>query len=279
MAKKSKKPKGTLADQLKNIKVVTVEKKKALARQAEAAEAVRRAERDRLEASRPTNKTDEELFTNAFEQMEKGDTYSGKYGHAGDKWRPFEGRRKDAKHQESEDQKAREEVITKRDLSDMEFSIGGLDKRFDDGKYHKHTPQYTATTEDSPFSTPLLPKDSRGLREVVLDSTQKEVIKKAETFEKSNRVPSINLRGDDKNEALSRLETFIPSCFQRGDKFLRIIHGRGKSSAGDPVIKPAVLTWLEGPGEKYISGYAPEVNASGDYGSLLIEFRRGSTQK
>lgn len=87
-------------------------------------------------------------------------------------------------------------------------------------------------------------------------------------------VPERNFRGDSVEDALRQLELFVHQHWKDGARFVRVIHGRGLQSDGDPVLKPAILRWLEGPGFRYVRGYVPEVNSAGDYGSLIVELEK-----
>ncbi len=122
------------------------------------------------------------------------------------------------------------------------------------------------------FVTPILDKEGDGLKRVSpLDADQRAMRDRFETWAESWPVPELNLRGDTVEEALGRLAPFVDQCWREGERFARIIPGRGLRSDGLPALKPAVLTWLEEEGADYLEGYIPERSVEGDYGSLVVE--------
>lgn len=123
--------------------------------------------------------------------------------------------------------------------------------------------------------TPGLPKEGPGLRYIEsLHQNHRDLLDRHESYRHSNTVPELNLRGDRKPEARQRLQQFVFMNARQPIRFARIITGRGLRSNPEPVLKPVVLQWLEGPGAEHIRGYAPELTEAKDYGSLLIEFRQ-----
>ena len=123
--------------------------------------------------------------------------------------------------------------------------------------------------------TPRLPKSGDGLNYVPpLDDVQESMMERFERAERRDGVPELNLRGQTVDEALDALRGFVPGCAKKGEEFARIVHGRGVNSDEDPVLKPAVLRWLEDHGVDEIRGYVPERMFGGDYGSVIVEFRR-----
>ena len=125
------------------------------------------------------------------------------------------------------------------------------------------------------FVTPTLPKSGDGLNDIApLGDAQKALLERAEAAEKRGELPELNLRGETSDEAADRLREFAERCRQQEVEFARIIPGRGANSDSDPVLKPLVLEWLETAAVDDIRGYAPERQFAGDYGSLIVEFRR-----
>ena len=56
----------------------------------------------------------------------------------------------------------------------------------------------------------------------------------------------IDLHGLTRDEAWSRLNSFVSDCIRRGLKKILIIHGKGNHSNGsDPVLGPMVKTFIE----------------------------------
>jgi DNA-nicking Smr family endonuclease len=55
----------------------------------------------------------------------------------------------------------------------------------------------------------------------------------------------IDLHGLDRDSARTALEAFLAECLRRGDRCVRIIHGKGLSSpGGHPVLKMLSRQWL-----------------------------------
>ena len=56
----------------------------------------------------------------------------------------------------------------------------------------------------------------------------------------------LDLHGLTRDEAWSRLNSFVNDCIRRGLKKILIIHGKGNHSHGsDPVLGPMVKTYIE----------------------------------
>lgn len=82
---------------------------------------------------------------------------------------------------------------------------------------------------------------------------------------------SINLRGLDAESAEKVLEEFVKTSILNGDSCILIIHGRGLSSKGEPVLKNKVREWLErGPFRKYILAYTSARPCDGGLGATYV---------
>ncbi|MFB6263778.1 MAG: Smr/MutS family protein [Bradymonadaceae bacterium] len=130
------------------------------------------------------------------------------------------------------------------------------------------------TDDDSPdpLVTPTIPRTAEKLRRIpTLDRSQRALLERKQKWASERELPELNVRGEPRDPALESLASFIMRHARRDTSFGRIIHGRGRQSAGAPVLKPAVLDWLEGPGRTYIRGYVPERQPSGAWGSLIVE--------
>ncbi|MFN3921362.1 MAG: Smr/MutS family protein [Caldimicrobium sp.] len=81
----------------------------------------------------------------------------------------------------------------------------------------------------------------------------------------------LNLRGLFVEEAQILLEEFIKKALLKGLTCVLIIHGRGLSSKGEPVLKNKVKEWLErGPYRKYILAYASARPCDGGLGATYV---------
>jgi DNA-nicking Smr family endonuclease len=124
------------------------------------------------------------------------------------------------------------------------------------------------------LNTPTLPTSGEALREVPpLDERQQALKRRFDAWDANHQTPEINLRGETKRDAISRLSSFLAQANHHQAQFVRVVTGRGRRSDGPPAVKLAVLEWLEGRGITHIEGYIPERLVDGDYGSLVVELR------
>jgi DNA-nicking Smr family endonuclease len=87
-------------------------------------------------------------------------------------------------------------------------------------------------------------------------------------------IPVLNIRRYALREAMGEVDAFVRDCAAKRIRFARIVHGKGRESKGSAVLKPEVVRWCEGVGDSWVRGWAPEVDRSGQFGSLVIELRR-----
>jgi DNA-nicking Smr family endonuclease len=87
-------------------------------------------------------------------------------------------------------------------------------------------------------------------------------------------MPVLNIRRFGLREAMGEVEAFIRDCASKEHRFARIVHGKGRHSKDDAVLKPAVIRWCDGAGAAYVRAWAPENDRSGQFGSMVIQFRR-----
>lgn len=236
--------------------------------------------------------SDEELFLRAVDQIDPARLYDGKFrGEAGaslpeppppeDSPAPSNDQNSSQPTQISEDE-AREQVGRVRDAAFFEKMVGPVTPLEDRDKYHhgriRRSPPEDDDDQDghrdaaAKLSTPLLPRQGPGLNQVPpLDQTQYELLQRYKRATKSIPAPELHIRGDKRDDAIVSLARFTAAHYRKNTPFIRIIHGRGLRSEGEPVLKPAVLAWLEGPGLEMICGYVPEITRGGDYGALIVE--------
>jgi len=266
-----KKIKKDLENQEKSVKKQAIEK---MARPPKAPKPVQKTKGHAAPQPAESHLSDDELFAQSIAGIGKNEVYRGKFGDPLDKWEPQKEVDKKAEAKtHAEEAEARQFVEELREQRTFEEVVGKLDKRFKGEKYHVPN-KATAIAAATPLHTESLALDSDGLRSVEVTPAHRELLKRADIYRKEKRIPELNLRGRTKDDALLRLEGFLDIARRRGDRYGRVIHGKGKGSQDDPVIKPAVLIWCEGPGAKFVAGYAPEVSDDGDYGSIMLEFRK-----
>jgi DNA-nicking Smr family endonuclease len=187
------------------------------------------------------------------------------------------------KRSAQEEQQAREELKRRREQRKFQAAMRDVDRMETSKKYRQRSkpdPSAYLDEEDAnrtadDFVTRRLPKSGEGLNDIAkLDDAQEAMLERFEQWKASNDIRELNLRGETADDAVVRLRGFIQQCVDHELAFARIIHGRGENSTGPPVVKPTVLEWLEDHGAPYIRGYVPERKFGGDYGSLVVEFRR-----
>lgn len=241
------------------------------------------------ESRRPLN--DRELFEQAVQGLDAAQIYEAKYqGSAAAELPPAP--TADVEEQspspaggfagEALEEEARQRVQEARDAALFEQMVGSVEPILDRAKYRpprRTNPAPSAAPPlppaDRKLSTPALPTDGEGLNFVPRFNGQQRSLKKRHArYAIANEIPQLNLRGDNREDALRQLELFIHQFWKDQARFVRVIHGRGLRSEDEPILKPAILEWLEGPGERYLRGYIPERNQAGDYGSLIIELER-----
>jgi hypothetical protein len=190
---------------------------------------------------------------------------------------------------EAADAEAREAIFEQRERLVFERMVGGVNQIDGADKYYvPPPPDPEALAEQAaalvrPYSTEqpeglltsVMPKSGDGLSCVKeLDVAQVGLLKRFKLWSRGETIEPLNVRGDTVSDALRQLELFFHQQWRRDVRYVRVIHGRGlQSEDQQPVVKPAVLTWLEGPGLRYVRGYAPELTPSGDYGSVVVQLR------
>lgn len=241
--------------------------------------------------------SEEELFEHALDAMAPNDVYVGKYHGAVRDLPPsvddvsqqgvdaaaahaHHGANAQGGEQPLDEEEARVKIAELREEMLFERFVGKMDEFQNQSKYYRLKPRASKLERPDGYSSqspeemiaPPLPKEGEGLNFIAdLDPAHKGILNRCKLWMRHNDLPSLNLRGDSVEDALRQLELFVHQSWKDKARFARVIHGRGlQSEDGIPVLKPSVLHWLEGPGFRYVRGYAPELNAERDYGSLII---------
>jgi hypothetical protein len=102
-----------------------------------------------------------------------------------------------------------------------------------------------------------------------LTSDQRELLKRSRKVR--DGLPTLNIRMERLSAALAEVEVFVRAQVRDGARFVRVITGKGRNSAGDPVLKPGVIAWCEGEGAAWIRRWAPETDRSGNFGCVVLE--------
>jgi DNA-nicking Smr family endonuclease len=80
----------------------------------------------------------------------------------------------------------------------------------------------------------------------------------------------IDLHGMTVSEAEEALTLFLHECLKRQLFCVKIIHGRGLRSVRGPVLKEALIKWLQGSFRKWVLAYATARDCDGGLGATYI---------
>ncbi|MCB9506770.1 MAG: Smr/MutS family protein [Myxococcales bacterium] len=103
-----------------------------------------------------------------------------------------------------------------------------------------------------------------------LTGAQRDLLRRA----RKTQTPELNVRHLRRHEAIADVQAFVTAQYATSTRFVRIIHGKGRQSVGDAVLKPALVRWCEDEGSRWVRAWAPEIDATGQFGSLVAELRR-----
>ena len=248
----------------------------------------------------PPELVGEALFEHALDTMKPTDLFVGKYhGRVHNLPKPKKeklpftsesgqavAQKKSRAERLEEEELARQELEALREEVMFTRAVGGFDEVYSNqSKYHRQKPRahaqprdeaddrayYSSESPDALIAPPL-PKSGEGLHRIeTLHPDHRGLLNRARLWGRKNQMQSLNVRGDGVEDALRQIELFMHQQWKDGAQYVRIVHGRGlQSEEGIPVLKPSILHWLEGPGFRYVRGYAPELTQENDYGSLIV---------
>jgi DNA-nicking Smr family endonuclease len=80
----------------------------------------------------------------------------------------------------------------------------------------------------------------------------------------------LDLHGLTREEALENLDRFVKGAYNRGQKGVLVITGKGNNSAGEPVLKSAVAGWLREKGKGMVSEFIQAPNDMGGSGAVVV---------
>ncbi len=82
---------------------------------------------------------------------------------------------------------------------------------------------------------------------------------------------SLDLHGMNRDEAAAAVGEFLRHCAQRGQRCVRIVHGRGLGSPNrEPVLKGKLRKWLPPRGDVLAFCQAPRVHGGGGAALVLL---------
>jgi DNA-nicking Smr family endonuclease len=80
----------------------------------------------------------------------------------------------------------------------------------------------------------------------------------------------LDLHGLTREEALESLKHFISGAYNRGQKAVLVITGKGNNSPGEPVLQGAVVSWLRENGKTMVAEFSPAPQQMGGGGALVV---------
>jgi len=83
----------------------------------------------------------------------------------------------------------------------------------------------------------------------------------------------LDLHGMTRDEALESLARFITGAFNRGQKAVLVITGKGNNSPEEPVLQGAVASWLADRGKVMVAEFAPAPRQMGGNGAFVVFLR------
>jgi DNA-nicking Smr family endonuclease len=83
----------------------------------------------------------------------------------------------------------------------------------------------------------------------------------------------LDLHGLTKDEALENLERFVVGAYNRGQKGVLVITGKGNNSPGEPVLRTAVAAWLRDAGKGMVVEFVQAPKELGGGGAFVVFLR------
>ncbi len=231
-------------------------------------------------------KTDRQLFEEAVDSIDPAEVYEAKFKGASGTGEPVEDNRQQSwdptptagdETEDLDENEARRQVQNLRDEAMFHKAVGDVKPLDDRDKYHQKRRRRSAGRDEQPddtrsLLTPPLPTEGDGLHYIPpLGKAQQAMMQRFERFKRSHQVPKLVVRKMTRDEAVDELRAFIDRYHGSETQFVDVVPGRGLKSKTEPVLKPAVIEWLEGPGQEMIRGYVPRRLRGGDYGSIIVE--------
>jgi len=87
----------------------------------------------------------------------------------------------------------------------------------------------------------------------------------------------LDLHGLTRDEALASLGRFISGAFNRGQKAVLVITGKGNNSPEEPVLQGAVSGWLRERGKGMVAEFSPAPRQLGGAGAFVVFIKEKNT--
>lgn len=256
---------GTLASQLGDAARKLAEQRKVEER------AAREAERARRDAPPPTRKvTEAELMAEAFRAAGETSAAAAKFLGEGYDAGNVELVRPEATEEEGATGRGDGTSAPELTHDDLVFleAMSAEVERLDTGRAALRAREWSGLAWRTDVELASLTAEQ--LVHLDLTPAHRDLLRRARKAE----TEALNVRHYNREDALRQVEAFVIGCSARGLRFVRVIHGKGRQSVDGPVLKPAVIAWCEGPGTRWVRAWAPEVDRTGQYGSLVLELHR-----
>jgi len=88
----------------------------------------------------------------------------------------------------------------------------------------------------------------------------------------------LDLHGLTRDEALTSLAQFVFGAYNRGQKAILVITGKGNNSPAEPVLHGAVASWLREAGKNMVAEFAPAPRNLGGSGAFVIFLKEKKKQ-
>ncbi len=207
--------------------------------------------------------TDEELFEAALSGIDTAQIHAGKFGGVGPSVAhvlppaPAKPDLGDDPYAAADDLFTREFGGDVRLVDDKYYVAEAASKLDVDALYKFHQ-----RIEGPGITREALLDDLLGATGPTLTREQIRLIEDGVRWEKKHGpMPEVNLRRMSESVALSALETGV-----RGRSYVRVITGKGLASAGEPVLKRALVVWCL----SHQVAWAPELFSDGSFGSFVL---------
>jgi DNA-nicking Smr family endonuclease len=89
----------------------------------------------------------------------------------------------------------------------------------------------------------------------------------------------LDLHGLTRDEAIENLDRFVNGAYNRGQKGVLVITGKGNNSPGEPVLRSAVSGWLRENGKTMVSEFAPAPREMGGSGAYVVFLKEKKVQE
>lgn len=80
----------------------------------------------------------------------------------------------------------------------------------------------------------------------------------------------LDLHGLTREDALTSLSRFVTGAYNRAQKAVLVITGKGNNSSSEPVLQSAVASWLRESGKKMVAEFAPAPRQMGGSGAFVV---------